>query len=503
MAVAVHRQAPSGRASASGRRRIALLLAASATTECLLIAGVTLPMRIDRHPPSLATNLAGVYGTDVRGLLLYGALAAGLFAAYAIAVAAARTLSRRMMPVAVGLTALFGVTLLPAHPIYSSDVFHYVATARVAFTHGENPLTTAPEQIAGDPLMVLSGWKSLPSPYGALWTWVSGAPYLLSGEAADATRAVVWFKALTVLGTVAAAAAIGLAAERLRPGAGAVAVVLFGWNPVVLLHVIGDGHNDALMAALMAGGLLALAYGRPALAIALTGGAALVKAAAVPAVAMLSVWLARTGRWRAVLAGLAVAVAVGAVTYAPYWAGTETFAAAMDEGRYFSGTPASLVVRALSPALGEDRAMLIVSVALRAGLLAAAVWLLSRVEQTAAGGIAAIAGVYVLAVTVLGGWYQPWYAVWPLTYLAVLASNSAARMIAFALTGAALLIPIATNFAPAIGGWDVNGAAIDSLAVTLGVLPFMPAGWSIIQVERRSKRRAATGAGVPEPKGNT
>src|SRR5205814_1503297 len=35
-----------------------------------------------------------------------------------------------------------------------------------------------------------------------------------------------------------------------------LAVVLVGWNPLLALHFAGGGHNDALMIALVLGGLL-------------------------------------------------------------------------------------------------------------------------------------------------------------------------------------------------------------------------------------------------------
>lgn len=63
---------------------------------------------------------------------------------------------------------------------------------------------------------------------------------------------VIGFKALALGCALATAWCIGKTAERVRPGTRAVAVVLFGANPLVLLHSAGDGHNDAAMLLFLA-----------------------------------------------------------------------------------------------------------------------------------------------------------------------------------------------------------------------------------------------------------
>ena len=117
--------------------------------------------------------------------------------------------------------------------------------------------------------MALSGWKWLPSPYGPGWTWLSALPYAATAGSDDATRAVLAFKGLAVICLVATTAGVAIAAERLRPGTGAAAAVLFGWNPLVLIHLAADGHNDAAMLALLAWGTAALTFRRPGAALAL------------------------------------------------------------------------------------------------------------------------------------------------------------------------------------------------------------------------------------------
>jgi hypothetical protein len=476
----------------AGRR----LIATAAALEAVLVLGLLLPLRMDVHPPSLHVNLAGVYGADPLGLALYLLLVGGLMVPYVLAVRWARTLTRAAVPPILAATAIFGVTLLPAHPSYSSDVFHYAATARVAFAHGENPHVTAPEQIADDPLMALSGWKWLPSPYGPAWTWLSGLPYAASAGVDDATRAVLAFKGMAVLGLVVATAGVAVAAERVRPGTGAAAAVLFGWNPLILIHLAADGHNDAAMLALLAWGVAALAFRRPGTALALFGIACLIKAAAVVAVAVLAAALVASGRWRPLAAGLSVTAILGVLLLAPYWAGLETFRAMLDEGRYFTNTPASLVQRLLEPAIGGDPARVLVGGVARAALLilviTAARWSRARPMAT----IEALAGVYIVAVAVLGTWYQPWYATWPLLFLAVVAPNRPHWFaMAVGLTIGGLLVPAVVNFTADITGVGARAAMIDTLAVAAVLTPLALA-WALT-TGAIARRREASAMGAP------
>jgi hypothetical protein len=452
---------------------VGLLTAAFLAIETLLVVGVLLPLRLDRHPPRLNDNLAGAYGLDLRGLLLYLGLAVGLLAAYALALrVAARLRGRGATAICLCGGAVMLLTVLPAHPTYSSDLFHYVATMRVAFLYGANPHMTAPAAFPDDPLMALSGWAHLPSPYGPLWTWASWPAWLVSGAGAGAAAAAVALKAVVALATVVAAPGVVVGAERLQPGSGPVAAVAFGWSPVVVIQFGADGHNDAVMLLALAWAFAALAYGRAGRAVMLAGAAVLVKAAAVVAFVALLAWLVARRRLRPLVLGVAGTALVAVAAYAPWWAGPATVAATLGETSYFTNTPAALVVRGLGwPP--ESGATLAAGLALRAALLVVTVWLAVRAGNRPARLIGRIAVAFALAVTLLGGWYQPWYASWALLGAAVLAGRPGARPAALALAAGALLVPVATNFASALSGLPAESTPIDALAVLLVLGPLV------------------------------
>ena len=79
-----------------------------------------------------------------------------------------------------------------------------------------------------------------------------------------------------ILGVAMAAVGIGLIADKSRVNP-AVAIAIGLGNPIVILHLIGGVHNDALMFGLLALGLAAAQRDRKKTALALLAAATAVK----------------------------------------------------------------------------------------------------------------------------------------------------------------------------------------------------------------------------------
>jgi alpha-1,6-mannosyltransferase len=124
---------------------------------------------------------------------------------------------------------------------------------------------------------------------------------------------ILALRLVAVVGIVLFVAALPPLARRCGGDPG-VALWLAALNPLVLIHLVGGAHNDALMVGLLAAGLALAVRHRPAAAVVLVTAAALVKVpAALALVAVAGIWAVQlAGRWRAVraVAG-AGAVAVG------------------------------------------------------------------------------------------------------------------------------------------------------------------------------------------------
>ena len=317
--------------------------------------------------------------------------------AYAAVVALAVALPAR----AIRWAILVLVAAFAAAPVLlSQDVFSYISYARLEAVHDLNPYGHSPDEVPGDPtLEFLRDNRSLVSVYGPLFTIISlplagvsigAAVYSVKVVAALSVLACVWIVARL-------AAARG---QDPRPAA-----ALVGLNPLVLVHVVGGGHNDALMAALMTAGIAAasLRLGR-------TGGATLITAAAVKSSALLALPFALLGA-RTDLPRLAA----GAVGAAGILAGVALAAfgsGALESVEVLSGNQALNSRVSLPVYLSDELAIeldtvkavcLGVYAVSLAGLLA---WVALGADWIRATGWA-FAGL-LLATSYL----TPWYAIW-------------------------------------------------------------------------------------------
>jgi hypothetical protein len=324
-------------------------------------------------------------------------------AAYVVVLVCARALSARLLwSVITGLTALFVL----APPLLSLDVFSYVAYSRLEGVHGLNPYEVGPAAAPGDEsLPFIEDWREKVSVYGPLFTLLTLPLSALSVAAA------VWsLKALAG----AAVLAIAWILFRLAPMRGVdprFAAAFVPLNPLVLVHVVGGAHNDAVMAALMTAAVAAIVLARPVL-----GGFGVAAAAAAKASAAVLAPFALIGaerRGRFALGLLLGAIAIGGV-------GLAVFGTAIDEALKVGGQSQSVATRASLPATisretGLDLDLLrTVSLALwivaLAGLLA---WTARGADWIRAVGWASVG---LLAAT---SYLTPWYAIWALPHVAL------------------------------------------------------------------------------------
>lgn len=334
---------------------------------------------------------------------IYGVLLYVAFAAYLVILAAAARLRARWVWAAIGILVT-GFAL--AGPLLSLDVFSYITYARLGAEHGLNPYDSAPADLPADPAASrVDDWRFAVSVYGPAFT-LATYPLGLVG-----VPAALWIlkavSALAVLGIAALAARIA-AVRGLRPSTAAAFVAL---NPLVLVHVVGGAHNDALMTVAVLCGVAAALAGREALA-----GASLVTAGAVKVSGAFAAPFALVGsprRTRLIAGAAAAAVLIGAATlvaFGPEAAEALGLAGGNQAKSSYWSVPST--VSRLS-GVGVDP----VRFAFLAGFAALVVWLL---VWTARGGDwVRAAGWAVLGLLVATAWLVPWYVIWVLPLAAV------------------------------------------------------------------------------------
>ena len=329
---------------------------------------------------------------------LHLALFGAAFAAYLVALVAARGLSRRGLLLCLGVAVAWRALLVAAPPLLSNDINRYVWEGRVQ-VHGGNPYRWGdrPESPRWLPLRdaVYDGLnhKDYTAVYPPLFVLATRGVVAVH----DSFTAMKAFLVACELATIGALALVlrrrRLPLERL---------LVLAWSPLALVEIAGSGHNEAFGMLWMVLALLALDADRPLLSALAASAGFLTKY--LPGL-VAAAW-ARRYRWWHVLAGGALVAALVFVyldpeskktmllslsKYAQFWRFNETLF-----------TPLSVL-------LGSHAA------AVRAGALltlALALVLAWRRTEPVAAATAVVVASLLLAPNVL-----PWYALWLLPLL--------------------------------------------------------------------------------------
>jgi len=146
---------------------------------------------------------------------------------------------------------LWMVPLLIAPPMYSKDVYSYLAQSQISRI-GLNPYKVGPAPGLGldhvFTLSVPSLWRETPAPYGPLFLWIGRGISALTGE--NIVAAVLSHRVVVLIGVGLIVWAVPRLARRC--GVAEVSALWLGAaNPLLLMHLVAGIHNEALMMGLM------------------------------------------------------------------------------------------------------------------------------------------------------------------------------------------------------------------------------------------------------------
>jgi hypothetical protein len=188
-------------------------------------------------------SAGGVVVSILYLLLALSALAAWMWALRIAAETPGR--SPRNLLILTGLLCLPAIGFVG---LFSDDVYLYNLYGRTIAEYGSNPLVHRPAAFTWDPHLPWVYWKELPSSYGPIWLMLSGA---LSALASDSiTGVVLWYRGVALAIHLATAAAIWQVMRQIAPRDARAATLFYAWNPLVILEVVANAHNDVLVALL-------------------------------------------------------------------------------------------------------------------------------------------------------------------------------------------------------------------------------------------------------------
>jgi alpha-1,6-mannosyltransferase len=404
----VHRR-DTGQQYESGKvRPVKIRLFGFAGSAALAVGGLTAGALPNRAPFYLSPGLRHSLGLPAAGMICAAAGLTVLIGAWLRVRPQLAGDPRAARVVLVWWTA----PLVLAPPMFSRDVYSYLAQGALVW-HGLDAYAVGPVALGANPLVaqVHPLWLTTPAPYGPVFLGLAAAVVGITGT--HLVAGVLGMRLVALVSVVALAYVVPRLAQRSGADPG-TALWLGVLNPLVLVHAVAGGHNDMLMVALLAAGLLLASTGRLAPAVVLVTLAALVKAPAAIALAYLvPVWAARIGgRWRWP-AGAAATVALAAVTVAAVSAGT-----GLGLGWLHALATPAIVHNGLSVSTDVGVLLGILPAARLAGaVLAAAVCVLAWLRRDRLGTPGAV-GVALGAVVLLGPVVHPWYVIWALVPLA-------------------------------------------------------------------------------------
>jgi alpha-1,6-mannosyltransferase len=379
-------------------------------------------------------QFAGLRGHAVSGPLFYAGLWLALLLYVTVLVRVGDLPARAIVWAIVGLHVLF----LLAPPLLSQDVFSYIAYARLGVKHSLNPYTHAPVAIPGDPVFGYAGSVHAVSVYGPLFTLL--------------TYPLAWFGlsgALWTLKALAAACSLGIVAlvwkgAKLLGRDPVLPAAFVGLNPLVLVHVVGGAHNEALVVLLTVLGIVVWVTGQRSqvTGTALASAGAGIKASAGLVVPFLI--LGSRDRWKRCLAAAVIAFAAVALL------GLAVFGThALDALSFLNSNQARSsrwsfpykTAQLLGAVLPGDRLDYRVASRVLWGVAfgCAFLWLLWRTWR--GENPVRAAGWATFAILVASAWLVPWYILWLLP-LAALAFDRRLMAASIALSAWMLVIAV-------------------------------------------------------------
>lgn len=416
------------------RRFVVLCLPAYLTLFAIALQNSLGPLLHGRVPPDLG------YAADASWMLQFCQIAcfAWLFAVYAWALLSwtrGEVTVRELAPAIVVLTVA-AWTLLPAN---SSDILEYLGLGRLAGVYGLNPYTHT--------------YSEITDAFSSYVTWDDPMPYgppmlpLFVGAALLSVRHVL----LGIYGLKLAWAALHLLnswlvyriALSLTDDA-ACALFAFGCNPLILIELVGNGHNDALPILCGLCAVLAVQRRRGATALLVAFIGAVMKLAGIVWVAAVIALLVRRKAWRALLWG-STACAAAALVVA-LWPGCLGALTVLNSQWHYSEDSLHTIIidRAVaiwshvSSAADYDRVFDTDRLIATPAFLVFLVWRLRRIRDV--GSLVGESGVVFLVLLLLYAVsIGPWYFTWVLP-MAALAGSARVRRTIFVACASAIAL---------------------------------------------------------------
>lgn len=391
------------------------LVLLAATVEIVLDASLGHSPLVPKSP-AIASWLRSLGGERLGyRTFLIAILAAGV--AYGVLLVLVRTRTRdtnerTVSRWAIALVALLSLIVFAGPILISTDVFSYLAYARMGVVHGIDPYTHGPVAIAGHDAVfhyVGHSWLRVATAYGPIYTLIS-YPLALLGLVGG-----LWGMKLYALLASIATLTLTWRVARRRGHDPVFALLAVGANPLYVIYALGGAHNDLIMLALMMAAVALTLSDRDALAGATVVVGALVKATVAVLLPFMILARRRSAAIYGALAALGLCALAGYLVFGSH--GIDVVSALNRDSAFVS---TDSFPNELAHLFGKPGVFPVDHDLLKAALVLIVAHLLWRTwrgyDWVAASGWA------LLAISVTSTWLLAWYILWPLP-LAVIARD--------------------------------------------------------------------------------
>ena len=129
------------------------------------------------------------------------------------------------------------IILLPSYPAFSHDIFNYMFDARIVTKYGVSPWEYKALDFPADTWTRFMRWTHRPSVYPPVWIGLSLVPAVLG--MGKFTLTLFLFKLMT--------AGFYLGCCKLISRLNQTALVLFAFNPLIIIETLVNGHMEIVM----------------------------------------------------------------------------------------------------------------------------------------------------------------------------------------------------------------------------------------------------------------
>ncbi|MCM8768782.1 MAG: hypothetical protein NC911_03755 [Candidatus Omnitrophica bacterium] len=237
----------------------------------------------------------------------------------------------KFSPLAIWFTtSFFCITLFFFPPGKHHDIFLYIFQGKMFGGYHANPYFIPPAAFAEDPFYGYVGWQQFTSVYGPLWHWIEAGLFFLGGE--SIISQIATFRCFTLLAHLGNTYLVYSILRQAMPEQVKKGMLLFGWNPLLLLYSVPGSTNDMVMILFLLSAVKLTLLKKTLLsAIALTASG-LVK---IPGFFYLPFYLKMEKAKKEIAAAVLVMVIFLLVIWLPFYQGPKTFLRLLWIGRNF------------------------------------------------------------------------------------------------------------------------------------------------------------------------